>query len=99
MYQPEITEENIRNLYHLKIAVRKPMTRLINAILEAFFSQLEETGGTDAISNDRDGQVCVGSIQLSLHHKNDNGGKRRAGAGKEGLDESLLKAQGKSLPY
>ena len=99
MYQPEITEDNIRNLYRLKLAVRKPMTRLINAILEAFFSQLEETGGTDAISNNGDGQVCVGSIQLSLHHKNDNGGKRCAGAGKEGTHESLLKAQGKSLPY
>ena len=99
MYQPEISEDNIRNLYHLKIAVKKPMTRLINAILDAFFHQLEETGGTDAISNNRDGQVCVGSIQLSLHNKNDNGGKRCAGAGKEGTDESLLKAQSKGIAY
>jgi len=102
MYQPVIQDYNIRNLYQLKLRVKKPMTRLVNAILDAFFAQLDAMewgGGKDAISNNGDGQVCVGSIQLSLHHKNDNGGKRCAGAGKEGADESLLKAQGKGLRY
>ena len=100
MYQPLISECNIRNLYRLKLRVRKPMTRLIDAILEAFFRQLDETGGgSDAISNDGDGQVCVGSIQLSFRNKNGDGSGRCAGAGKEGTDESLLKAQGKGLPY
>jgi len=71
MYQPEITEENIRNLYYLKLATKKPMTKLINAILIAFFHQLEEVKevGTDAISSNGDGQVCVGSIQLNFNHQ------------------------------
>ncbi len=42
MYQPEISEENIKSLYYLKVATKKPMTKLINAILTAFFHQLQE---------------------------------------------------------
>lgn len=102
MYQPAIDEYNIRQLYQLKLRLRKPMTRLVNAILDAFFQQLESLewgGGNDAINNYGDGQVRVGSIQLSLRNKNDNASKGRAGAGKEGPDESLHKAQSKSIAY
>ncbi len=68
MYQPEISEENIKSLYYLKVATKKPMTKLINAILTAFFHQLEEVEKvrTDAVSSDGDGQVRVGNIQLNL---------------------------------
>ena len=68
MYQPEISEENIKSLYYLKLATKKPMTKLINAILTAFFHQLEEVKEvrTDAVSSDGDGQVRVGNIQLNL---------------------------------
>ena len=38
MYQPEITEENIRKLYRMKLMERRPMTKLINQILDDFFS-------------------------------------------------------------
>jgi hypothetical protein len=38
MYQPEITEENIRRLYRMKLREKRPMTRLINQILDDFFS-------------------------------------------------------------
>lgn len=71
MYQPEITEEHIKNLYHLKLATKKPMTKLINAILTAFFHQLEEVEkeGTTAVSSNGDGQVSVGSIQLDFNHQ------------------------------
>ncbi len=68
MYQPEISEENIKSLYYLKVATKKPMTKLINAILTAFFHQLEEAkqARTEAISSNGDGQVRVGSIHLNL---------------------------------
>ena len=71
MYQPEISEEHIKNLYYLKLATKKPMTKLINAILTAFFHQLEEVKeqGNDAISSNGDGQVLVGSIQLKLNQQ------------------------------
>ncbi len=38
MYQPLITDENIQRLYRLKLKEKRPMTKLINQILDAFFS-------------------------------------------------------------
>jgi hypothetical protein len=71
MYQPEIKEWNVRNLYQLKLRTKKPMTRLINAILDAFFGQLEELEweGANAITKYGDGQICIGNIQLSFLKK------------------------------
>ena len=71
MYQPEIEEYHIRNLYQLKLRTKKPMTRLVNAILDAFFGQLEELewGGTDAITHSGNGQILVGNIKLSFLKK------------------------------
>lgn len=48
MYQPEITEENIRRLYFLKVERKKPMTKLVNEILNDFFKnhkQVLDKGG------------------------------------------------------
>jgi len=99
MYQPEISEENIKNLYHLKLTTKKPMTKLINAILTAFFHQLEEVEktGTSAVSSDGDGQVLVGSIQLNLQNTDKNGG----GAGESGKrsPKRRCKAETKGVPY
>lgn len=71
MYQPEISEEHIKNLYYLKLSTKKPMTKLINAILAAFFHQLEEAEerGTGAVSSNGDGKVLVGGIQLKFNHQ------------------------------
>ena len=78
MYQPEISEEHIKSLYYLKLATKKPMTKLINAILTAFFHQLKEAEerGTDAVSSNGDGQVLVGSIQLNLQNTDRKEGKQ-----------------------
>jgi hypothetical protein len=38
MYQPEISDENIERLYRMKLKEKRPMTRLINQILDNFFS-------------------------------------------------------------
>ena len=71
MYQPEIKEWNVRNLYQLKLRTKKPMTRLVNAILDAFFGQLQELewGGADAITKCGDEQIRIGNIQLSFLKK------------------------------
>lgn len=78
MYQPEISEWNIRKLYRLKVATKKPMTKLINAILEAFFDQLEEFEGgkTTGIIENRGAQIRIGNIQLSFLNKDTDQGAR-----------------------
>ena len=75
MYQPEIEEYHIRNLYQLKLRTKKPMTRLINAILDAFFGQLEELEweGSNAIIDPGEGQIRVGNIRLSFLKKDSDG--------------------------
>jgi hypothetical protein len=56
VYQPEMTEENVRRLYYLKVEKRKPMTKLLNQILEEYFQQhepqdkSEEGGKTECTS-------------------------------------------------
>jgi hypothetical protein len=74
VYQPEIEEYHIRNLYQLKLRTKKPMTRLVNAILDAFFGQLEELewGGADAITKCGDEQIRIGNIQLNFLKKDGN---------------------------
>jgi len=39
MYQPEMSEENIRKLYLLKLEKKRPMTKLLNQILDEYFQQ------------------------------------------------------------
>ena len=41
MYQPMISDDNIGRLYRMKIKEKRPMTRLINQILDDFFSAYE----------------------------------------------------------
>ena len=41
MYQPLITDENIQRLYRMKLKEKRPMTKLINQILDAFFSSYD----------------------------------------------------------
>lgn len=83
MYQPEIKEYNVRNLYQLKLRTKKPMTRLVNAILDAFFGQLQELewGGADAIIKCGDEQIRIGNIHLSFLNRDTDGSTR----GTEGI--------------
>jgi hypothetical protein len=37
VYQPLITDENIQKLYRMKLREKRPMTRLINQILDDYF--------------------------------------------------------------
>ena len=47
MYQPVITDENIQGLYRMKLKEKRPMTTLINQILDDFFSAYEQTKLTE----------------------------------------------------
>ncbi len=38
MYQPKISDDNIRRLYQLRIKVQKPMTQVLDKILEEYFA-------------------------------------------------------------
>lgn len=42
MYQPIISDDNVRKLYRMKLKEKKPMTRLINQILDDFFQTYEQ---------------------------------------------------------
>ena len=37
MYQPAISDENVRRLYQMKLKEKRPMTKIINQIIEDFF--------------------------------------------------------------
>jgi hypothetical protein len=47
MYQPIISDENIRRLYQMKLREKKPMTKLIDQILSDFFSTYEQDNSTE----------------------------------------------------
>lgn len=41
MYQPEISDENVRRLFYLKCEKKKPMTVLLDKILKEYFEGQE----------------------------------------------------------
>jgi hypothetical protein len=47
VYQPVISDENIRRLYRMKLREKKPMTKLIDQILSDFFSTYEQNNTTE----------------------------------------------------
>lgn len=56
LYHPAMSDENVRRLYRLKLERKKPMTRLLDEILNEYFEQLhnhhetEEGGNTPCTS-------------------------------------------------
>jgi transcription termination factor NusB len=42
MYQPRISEENIQRLYQLKIQKQKPMTHVLDDIINDYFDSNQE---------------------------------------------------------
>lgn len=54
MYQPQMSDENIRKMYRLKIMLKRPMTHIINKILDQFFNSYQgktELSGKNIIYN------------------------------------------------
>lgn len=54
LYHPAMSDENVRRLYLLKLEKGKPMTRLLDQILNEYFEQkqneAEEGGGIECMS-------------------------------------------------
>jgi hypothetical protein len=42
MYSPQISDENVQNLYRLKVKFKQPMTKILNLILDDFFASYKE---------------------------------------------------------
>jgi hypothetical protein len=62
MYQPVMSEENVRRLYLLKLEKGKPMTRLLDEILNKHFQHHEEQnknmeGGENSCTNARSAET------------------------------------------
>jgi hypothetical protein len=54
MYQPQISDENIRKIYRLGIKLKKPMTHILNKILDNYFASNQgkaELSGKNIIYN------------------------------------------------
>ncbi len=53
MYQPRISEKNIRRLYQLKVRKKKPMTHVLDEILNDYFEaqQKADVDGQKKISD------------------------------------------------
>jgi hypothetical protein len=41
MYQPALRPDQIEALYHLKVAVRQPMTRLVRAAVDRYLQEMK----------------------------------------------------------
>ena len=54
MYHPKISDENIRRLYQLKVKRKKPITRVLDEILNEYFSfhQEKPDGGVKKMAKD-----------------------------------------------
>ena len=54
MYQPRISDENIRRLYQMKVKRKKPMTHVLDEILNEYFAfhQEEPDEGLKKIAKD-----------------------------------------------
>jgi hypothetical protein len=52
MYQPVMSDENVRRLYFLKLEKRRPMTRLLDEILNKYFERHDQNkeGGEECMS-------------------------------------------------
>lgn len=47
MYQPKISDENIHKIYMQKLKINKPMTKILDEILNNYFKSLPENFETD----------------------------------------------------
>ncbi len=60
MYQPVMSEENVRRLYFLKLERRRPMTKLLDEILDEYFEQHNRAakGGNGECTNAKYAETC-----------------------------------------
>ncbi len=44
MYQPELRLDQIKALYHLKLKLKRPMTRILQEALDRYLKEMEHKG-------------------------------------------------------
>jgi hypothetical protein len=71
MYHPAMSEENVRRLYFLKLEKKKPMTRLLDHILNEYFEQ-----NTDEKQTKEGGKSLCMSVKSAETRSKSNGPKR-----------------------
>ena len=71
MYQPIMSEENVRRLYFLKQEKKKPMTKLLDQILNEYFEQHNNQNEP----NEAGREVCE-NVNYAGTHQNSNGSKQ-----------------------
>ncbi len=74
MYQPIMSEKNVRRLYFLKQEKKKPMTKLLDNILNEYFEQ----------HNDQN-QRSEGSKEPRRNAKHSGTHQNSSGPGQEGI--------------
>jgi hypothetical protein len=81
MYQPEMTEENVRRLYYLKLEKRRPMTKLLNEILNEYFEKHEKGGDQQCTNVNSAGTLSKSNAQMKARTTttSDSGTARSAG--------------------
>lgn len=47
MYQPKISDENIQRLYLLRLKMKKPMTKVLDELLNNYFNSMPENIETE----------------------------------------------------
>ena len=68
MYQPIMSEENVRRLYFLKQEKKKPMTKLLDQILNEYFEQHNNQNDPN-----EGGKEACEDVNYSETHQNSNG--------------------------
>jgi hypothetical protein len=70
VYQPVMSEENVRRLYFLKQEKKKPMTKLLDQILNEYFEQHNNQND----SNEGGNEACE-DVKYAETNQNSNGSK------------------------
>lgn len=65
MYQPIMSEQNVRRLYFLKLEKKKPMTKLLDQILDEYFKQHDNQNETKEGGK----SLCMSVKSAEIHSK------------------------------
>ena len=79
MYQPIMSEENVRRLYFLKQEKKKPMTKLLDQILNEYFEQQDNQNSISENEEAREvgDRKCTGAKSAEVPPKSN--GSEKAG--------------------
>ena len=65
LYHPAMSDENVRRLYLLKLEKKKPMTKLLDQILNEYFGE----NGKQNETTEGGGKECMSVKSAEIHSK------------------------------